>query len=259
MPLRILVFQHHSTSPAGLVGERMAARGAMVTTLDAQAGVAIPQDAGSHDGIVILGGAVSAYADDRCPHFPALLDLARRFADERRPVLGICLGAQLLARAWGAAVHLGGAHEFGLVPLRPTPAADADPLLAGMGGPVWAMQWHDDTFDLPRGATLLLTGETCRHQAFRVAEIVHGFQCHFETDRAAMLAWARLRHELYGLPDLTRAITAQVETVGAAAEMFGRRIADRWLDLVAAQRAARLGRQHGVGETENARVAEEIG
>ena len=67
---RILVFQHHPASPAGLVGERMAARAARVTTLDAQAGVDLPADAAEHDGLLILGGAMNAYDDERCRHLP---------------------------------------------------------------------------------------------------------------------------------------------------------------------------------------------
>ena len=115
MSPRILVFQHHPASPAGLVGERMAARAARVTTLDAQDGVDLPEDAAEHDGLLILGGAMNAYDDARCRHFPALLDLARAYAATGKPVLGICLGGQLLARAWGATVHLGAAPEFGVV------------------------------------------------------------------------------------------------------------------------------------------------
>ena len=77
---RILVIQHHPASPAGIVGARMAARAAQVTTLDAQHGIDLPDDADAHDGLLILGGAMNAYDDARCRHFPALLELARRYA-----------------------------------------------------------------------------------------------------------------------------------------------------------------------------------
>jgi GMP synthase (glutamine-hydrolysing) len=231
MPLRILVFQHHPASPAGLVGERMAARGAAVTTLDAEHGAEIPADALDHDGLLILGGAMSALADDECPHFPALLRLARGYAAAEKPVLGICLGGQLLARAWGASVHVGAAPEFGVVPLTPTAHAARDTLLAGTPSPVPAMQWHDDTFDLPDGAVPLLEGRSCRNQAFRVAGVVYGFQCHFEADRRDMVAWAAYRRDVYGHADLAAELAAQAEAHGAAAEAFGRQVADRWLDL----------------------------
>ena len=92
---------------------------------------------------------MNAYADTTCSHFPELLELARFYAAAGKPVLGICLGAQLLARAWGAKVHVGAAPEFGVVPLRRTPGATDDPLLALAPAEVPAMQWHDDTFDLP--------------------------------------------------------------------------------------------------------------
>lgn len=236
MPPRILVFQHHPASPAGLIGERMAARAAGVTTLDAQHGVDLPDGAAEHDGLLILGGAMNAYADAQCRHFPALLELARDYAGAGKPVLGVCLGGQLLARAWGARVHLDAAPEFGVVPLVPTAAAADDPLLAGVDGSAYAMQWHEDTFEVPEGAVALLEGEACRNQAFRVADVAWGFQCHFEADRRDMVAWAEYRRDVYGYQDFAARLAAQAATHGAAAEALGRRIADRWLDLVEARR-----------------------
>ena len=238
MPIRILVLQHHPLSPAGLVGERMAARGIATTLLDAEHGAALPADARAHDGLLILGGAMNAYADATCPHFPALLELARDLAVAGKPVLGICLGAQLLARAWGAKVEIGTAPEFGLVPLAPTPAAPDDPLLAGTPWPTAVMQWHDDTFALPEAATLLLQGAACRHQAFRIAGCVYGFQGHIEADEAALRDWPRQRHELYGLPDLTAQVAAQAAEARAALAL-GRQVAERWLDLVERQASGR--------------------
>ena len=71
------------------------------------------------------------------------------------------------------------------------------------------MQWHDDTFDLPAGAVPLLTGTACRNQAFRVADVVYGFQCHFEADRRDMVEWAAYRRDVYGDRDRAAEMTAQ--------------------------------------------------
>ena len=213
----------------------MAARAAAVTTLDAQAGVDLPTDAAEHDGLLILGGAMNAYDDGHCRHLPALLELARTYAAAAKPVLGICLGGQLLARAWGAPVHLGAAPEFGVVPLTPTPEAAFDPLLQGAPAIVPAMQWHEDTFDLPEGAIALLTGTACRNQAFRIAGSVWGFQCHFEADRRDMVMWAEYRRDIYGYADLVARLEEQATLHGEAAEAFGRQVADRWLDVVMAR------------------------
>ena len=233
--MRILVFQHHPTSSAGLVAERMETRGADVTVLHAEHGTEVPTDALDYHGLLLLGGTMNAYDDVACPHFPALLDLARSFAEQRRPVLGICLGSQLLARAFGARVHVGTTHELGLVPLQPTEAAAEDPLLAGTASGTHAMQWHSDTFDLPTGAVPLLLGEVCRNQAFRLDDTVYGFQCHFETDRATMHRWGDLAVERYGMSLDREAHQRAILEHGAEAEAFGRRVADRWLDLVAAR------------------------
>jgi GMP synthase (glutamine-hydrolysing) len=220
---RILVFQHHPQSPAGLVGERMAARAAKATTLDAQAGIDLPADAADHDGLLILGGAMNAYDDRLCRHFPALLDLARSFAASGKPVLGICLGGQLLARAWGASVHLGAASEFGVVELTPTSEAGCDPLLQGSPKMVPAMQWHEDSFDLPEGAVPLLTGAACRYQAFRVDGVVWGFQCHFEADRRDMVNWAIYRRDTYGYEDFAARLAEQAATHGGPRRRSGGR------------------------------------
>ena len=82
----------------------------------------------------------------------------------------------------------------------------------------------------------LLTGQACRNQAFRVADVVYGFQCHFETDRRDMVAWAVYRRDVYGRRT-SRPNCRAGDSLGAAAEEFGRLVADRWLDLVAVRAA----------------------
>jgi GMP synthase-like glutamine amidotransferase len=231
-PPRLLVLQHHATSPPGLVGERMAARGAAVTLLDAEHGCVLPADAARFDGLVILGGVVDAYADAACSHFPVLLDLIRHFGEVERPVLGLCLGGQLVARALGAKVHLGSTPEFGFVDLAATGEGEADPLVRHARAGLPVMQWHDDSFDLPGGATLLLQGDRCRNQGFRWGRSVYSFQCHLEVTPAIAAEWGRLRGEESNNPAVRVRLGAEIVRHGERAATFGRKVADAWLDLV---------------------------
>ncbi len=228
----MLVLQHHPTSPAGLVAEEAAALGVRLEVVDAQHGCDLPADATSYDGLLILGGTMSALDDHLCRHFPPLLDLVRELAARETPVLGLCLGGQLLARAFGGRVHRRRHGEFGFLPLRPTAQAADDPLLAGTPDPVPVMQWHDDSFDLPPGAVPLLEGDPCRWQAFRVGGSVWGFQGHLEVTREDALVWSELRRTLRDDAAAPALVTRHLADGWPATEKFGRTVARRWLRLL---------------------------
>ena len=185
--------------------------------------------------------AMSATDDHLYPYFPALLELIRAFPDAGRPVLGVCLGAQFIARAFGGKVYPHSVTEFGYVPLSRTAEALRDPLLAGLPARLDLMQWHEDTFDPPAGAALLLEGAGCRNQALRVGELVYGFQCHFEVDAAMVRTWTEARARLTGLPEapLAACMDAQWAAHGAAGMRHGRHLAERWLDLAETARRDR--------------------
>lgn len=227
----ILVFQHYRDTPPGLIGEEADKRGIRLDILDASQGCEIPADALDHHGLLILGGVFGAHDDHLAPHFPALLGLARAYAAAEKPVLGICLGAQLLARAFGGRVHSGRDGEFGFLPVQPTPAAAEDPLLAGISPGATLMQWHDDSFEPPPAAVPLLEGSPCRWQAFRVGGTVWGFQGHLEVTRANAAAWAELYAAQRQKPETPAMIARQLSAGWPLTESLGRRIAARWLDV----------------------------
>lgn len=175
-----------------------------------------PPALGDVAGLIVLGGEMNADQVEEFPFLAPERELLRCAVAEEVPVLGICLGAQLLARALGASVSRAPVRELGFLPVYPTPAMGKD-LLAGLyapGDPVF--QWHEDTWDLPPDASVLLTGEGVRNQAFRAGPVAWGFQFHLEIDRRGLDAWLDLAGS-----DLER------EWGTTAAEV--RRQADRYL------------------------------
>ncbi|HYS02299.1 MAG TPA: type 1 glutamine amidotransferase [Candidatus Eisenbacteria bacterium] len=142
-------------------------------------------------GLVVFGGEMNVDQLDRYPYLLRVRQLMREAVDRGIPTLGICLGAQLLARAFGAAVTRAPVRELGFVPIWPTTAAARDALLAGLTPGDRFFQWHEDTYDLPDGAILLATGRDVPTQAYRVGRCGWGVQFHPEVDAAELDAWLR--------------------------------------------------------------------
>ncbi len=183
--MRALVVEHAEHEGAGLVGAALASGGVRLDVVRRWAGDPLPAPDG-YDLVLVLGGPMSA--TDRALDAEAALLAASTRAG--RPTVGICLGAQLLARGLGARVYRGAAPELGLVPLALTGAGQSEPLLAGLDGAA-AFQWHSDGFELPAGAVLLASSARYPHQAFRMGARSYGVQFHPECDRAMRLDWAR--------------------------------------------------------------------
>ena len=127
--MRILVVQNNRNAPAGIVGQALADFGATLVTVAADEGQALPATSEDYHGMLVLGGPQDAWDDAHGPHFPQVMELIRAFAAEERPVMGICLGAQLAARAFGARVYRHSVPEIGVAAVRLSDAAADDPVL----------------------------------------------------------------------------------------------------------------------------------
>jgi GMP synthase (glutamine-hydrolysing) len=140
-------------------------------------------------GIVMFGSSHNVDDTDAHPFLKEIRDLTREAVQRGVPYLGICLGAQVLARALEKPAPLAPRREVGFEPVRPAAAASDDRLLSHYadGDPVF--QWHQDTFELPDGAELLATGDTVPLQGYRVNEVTWGVQWHFEIDRPEVELW----------------------------------------------------------------------
>jgi GMP synthase (glutamine-hydrolysing) len=139
--------------------------------------------------LVILGGPIGVNDGDDYPFLADELALLQRRLAADLPTLGICLGAQLIARALGSAVYPGPAREIGWQPLELTAAGRSGPMRHLDGALTSMLHWHGDTFDLPPGATLLASTPPCRHQAFAWGRSTLALQCHPEALAAQMERW----------------------------------------------------------------------
>lgn len=160
-------------------------------------------DEAATDLVVVLGGPIGAYEDDIYPFLAAELRLIETRLKAGRPIVGICLGAQLMARALGARVYPNdGMKEIGWSALDLTPAGQGSPLAPLAGVPV--LHWHGDTFDLPEGAALLASTAITRNQAFSWGKAALGLQFHVEATGAGLERWF-IGHacEIGGVPDLS--------------------------------------------------------
>lgn len=150
--------------------------------------VAFPAQAPPLDeiaGIIAFGGQMAADQIEQFPSLQITIDLLRRAVDAEIPVFGLCLGHQMLGMALGARLHPGAVDEVGLHSLR---VIEADPYLNHHTGELSTIQWHTDTVELPAGATLLATNQTCENQGFRYGSAV-GLQFHLEVDRQILDLW----------------------------------------------------------------------
>ena len=228
----VLVIEHTAGDGPGHFGEWLAARRVPATLVRVHAGEAVPARIGGHGGLCVLGGPMGAN-DTHLDHLRTELALIRDALDARVPVIGHCLGGQLLAKALGAPVGRSPAPEIGWHPIAvdDTPAArrwfgDArEPVL---------MQWHRDAFELPRGATPLAGSASCPRQAFEHDGLHLALQGHPEADRAKVEHWvAKHRGAATGeAPPPTvqppEAILAGLERHLAPMRALAHRLYDAW-------------------------------
>lgn len=174
------------------------------------------------DLLVVLGGPIGVYETEAYPFVRDEIELARARLVSGKPLLGICLGAQLIAAAAGARVYPGPAKEIGWSPLTLSDAGRAS-VLAPLGAPgVAVLHWHGDTFDLPAGATLLASTPLTPNQAFQLGNAVLALQFHPEADPAGIERWlighaCELAHARIPLPQLRADTAAYGPTCAAAA------------------------------------------
>ncbi|GAB2676584.1 type 1 glutamine amidotransferase [Thalassiella azotivora] len=185
---RVLVVQHEDRVPPGRFADLP---GLAPTVLRPDRGDPVPATADGWDGLVVLGGTMAAWEDDRAPWLPAVRALLAAGVDDGTPVLGLCLGAQLLALATGGRVERGpDGPELGVTTVHRLAGTGADALAAALPETFPAPQGHHDAITgLPPDAEVLASTDRYPHQLVRVGERAWGAQYHPEADRPTFADW----------------------------------------------------------------------
>ncbi|MBW9112521.1 type 1 glutamine amidotransferase [Rhizobium cauense] len=187
--MRVAVIENMKSTPLGSLGTALSEVNAEVERFRPWIDGKLPTGSADHDALVVLGGEQNAIDDANYPYLPALAQLMRDFAEADKAVLGICLGAQILARAYGAENQLNARLEFGWHSVSKSVEGQTDPLLSGLADDFTTFQWHSDTFTLPIGATRLAASNLAQNQAFRIGRAAYGTQFHFEASASVIDSW----------------------------------------------------------------------
>src|ERR1044071_926010 len=195
-----LMIVPEATAPAGLVGETLAGEGASYDTILPVERFAsrspfsypgIPRDIGDYTGLIVLGGPMSANDTAKYPFLAETMSLARAFAAADRPVLGICLGAQVIARAFGGEVYRMDRLESGFRTMETTAEGRHDPVFSTLGSAITSFQNHFEAVRNVPGATALATGGACPIQAYRIGRATYATQFHPEVTIDIVREWIR--------------------------------------------------------------------
>lgn len=178
-----------------------------------------------HAGLIVMGGPQSA--NDPDPAIAGEMSLIASAVEKKVPVLGICLGAQLIAKTLGARVFKNDRKEIGWAPVKFTDAAQGDPVLGSFASPTTFFHWHGETFDLPQGAEWLAYSDACRHQAFRFQQNVYALQFHPEIEPEMIVDWSAQPANCGDVDTLD----APIDPHAFDSASLARTVLDGWLSL----------------------------
>ena len=243
---KILVFQHVASEPLGHLDALLRSAGVRIRYVNFGREPHAEPDVRRYDGLVVLGGPMNVDQADRLPHLRHEMEAIRAAVDGGRPVLGICLGAQLLAAAMGGVVHPNEVPEIGWYRLHTRPGAHEDRLFRHFEQHApFVFQWHAYTFAPPPGAVPLAWTRNCRNQAYRLGDHAWGLQFHLEADAALIERWLALpdgRSEIERHWDARRIARIRAATRAhlPQATVLGHRVFGEFIRLFTGRRYATL-------------------
>lgn len=212
---KIYIIKHVEDEGPGLLGDFFRHLGWESVLVELYRGEALLYDLESPAGVIVLGGPMNVYQEEDYPFLKMEDQFIRKMLKEEVPLLGICLGAQLLAKACGARVHKSPWKEIGWYEVELTREGQRDALFRGLGRDLCVFQWHEDTFEIPKGGALLATADPCPNQAFKVGPSAYGLQFHVEVTLDMVKVWAEKERQAVSPARLERegaALRGRLET-----------------------------------------------
>jgi GMP synthase (glutamine-hydrolysing) len=231
----IWVLQHIHCETLGILASALESSGFAAHYIRTFKGEVVPTELGDTAGLIVMGGPMGVYEHSRYPFLKDEMRLIENALRSQRPILGICLGSQLLAATLGAEVTKAEHKEIGWHSVRLSAAARIDPLWAEIDTPFTAYHWHGDIFALPRGAERLAASDLTRCQAFRYDRSAYGFLFHLEVTEAIINEMVRTF-----AGELTEARIDGQDIISAASDhlgqlhRIGRAVFRRWSEVVLA-------------------------
>jgi GMP synthase (glutamine-hydrolysing) len=235
--MRVLAIVHEDHAGPGVFGEAIRERGDALEEWMLPTVAEPPGDPRGYDAVLVLGGAMNVDQGDEHPWLHAERRLIGEMIERQVPLVGLCLGSQMVAAAAGAVPRRAPRPEIGWHPVELTDAGRDDPLLGPLAPSFEAFQWHSYEFPLPPGAVALARSEVCL-QAARIGTAAWAIQFHPEVTEADALHWTA---DYESDPDAVRigidptALALEIEAKIGAFNELGRGICRRWLDLAAAR------------------------
>lgn len=187
----ILVIKHIAIEGPGIIADFFQDHKWQIKIVELQEGDWLPNKFSDIEAIIVLGGPMNVGEEDKYPFLKNEDAFIRQALKEEVPLLGICLGAQLLAKAAGAAVTKAREKELGWCQVALTDSGAQEPLFKNIAKSFDVFQWHEDTFDLPDSATLLASSSVCPNQAFKLGKNAYGLQFHIEVTSVMVQSWVK--------------------------------------------------------------------
>ncbi|MBX7148672.1 type 1 glutamine amidotransferase [bacterium] len=186
---KIFIIQNVPHENLGVLENSFLSQGFTLRYFNPQELIRYNDSAFNYDALIMMGGPMSVYDTTEFPHLIKAAQVIRMAYTAGKPVLGICLGAQMIAKAFEAKVVKNTEKEIGWYPLNLTPAGETDAVFSSFSKTETVFQWHGDTFNLPHGAVLLASSPLCQNQAFRLGKNIYGLQFHVEVSAAMVAEW----------------------------------------------------------------------